>query len=158
MISEDETHPQRLADLRKRFRLPSWRRRSGRRRIIRAALMVTVPVSALIGFVGIPPANPTPAAAGVEASYYGEEFAGRATASGEVFNPAEYTAAHRTLPFGSLVEVVNAASGKSVVVKINDRGPYHGNREIDLSEAAAQKIEMPASGTSMVSLDVVGQA
>ena len=120
--------------------------------------MVTVPVSALIGFLGIPAANPTPAAAAVEASYYGEEFAGRETASGKVFNPAQYTAAHRTLPFGSLVKVVDAVSGKSVVVKINDRGPFHGNREIDLSEAAAREIGMTASGTSMVSLDVLGQA
>jgi rare lipoprotein A len=67
------------------------------------------------------------------------------------------TAAHRTLPFGSLVEVVDAASGKIVVVRINDRGPFHGDREIDLSEGAAREIGMTDSGTSKVSLKVVGQ-
>lgn len=91
----------------------------------------------------------------VEASYYGDEFAGRPTANGEIFNPGLLTAAHKTLPFGSLVKVSDAVSGRSVVVRINDRGPFHGNRAIDLSEAAARKIGMQAAGTGRVNLDVV---
>ncbi|HEV2078654.1 MAG TPA: septal ring lytic transglycosylase RlpA family protein, partial [Allosphingosinicella sp.] len=91
----------------------------------------------------------------VEASYYGDEFAGRTTASGETFDPNLLTAAHRTLPFGSLVEVSDEFSGRSVVVRINDRGPFHGDRAIDLSEAAARKIGLADAGTSRVSLNVV---
>lgn len=91
----------------------------------------------------------------VEASYYGAGFAGRPTASGETFNPERLTAAHRTLPFGSIVKVTNARTGKSVDVKINDRGPFHGNRAIDLSTAAARKIGMLDAGTAKVMLEVV---
>lgn len=91
----------------------------------------------------------------VEASYYGQEFAGRPTASGERFDPEQLTAAHRTLPFGTQVKVTNAGSGKSVVVEINDRGPFHGNREIDLSKAAARQIGMLGTGTAKVMLDVL---
>lgn len=93
----------------------------------------------------------------VEASYYGDRFAGRPTASGERFNPEDLTAAHRTLPFGSLVEVTNVATGKSVVVKINDRGPFHGNRDIDLSKAAAREIGMLPAGTAKVQLEVLDE-
>lgn len=88
----------------------------------------------------------------VEASYYGDEFAGRPTANGETFDPSRMTAAHRTLPFGSLVEVTDTHSGRSVTVRINDRGPFHGNRAIDLSEGAAARIGMLASGTGRVAL------
>lgn len=102
------------------------------------------------------PAEPAPAA--VEASYYGKGFAGRATANGEIFDPRQMTAAHRTLPFGTLVEVTDAVTGKSVVVRINDRGPFHGNREIDLSEGAARQLGMMASGTAKVTLNVIGRA
>lgn len=94
----------------------------------------------------------------MEASYYGDEFAGRPTANGEIFNPEQLTAAHRTLPFGSLVRVSDAATGQDVVVRINDRGPFHGNRDIDLSEAAARKIGMLGSGTAKVRLEVVRSA
>ena len=85
------------------------------------------------------------------ASWYGREFAGRKTASGERFNPAEYTAAHRTLPFGSRVRVTNAA-GESVVVRINDRGPFHGGRVIDLSMAAADELGIRRAGSGRVQL------
>ena len=85
------------------------------------------------------------------ASYYGREFAGRRTANGERFNPAEYTAAHRTLPFGSRVRVTNAA-GKSVVVRINDRGPFHGGRVIDHSQAAAADLGLVRAGSGRVEL------
>lgn len=94
----------------------------------------------------------------VEASYYGDEFAGRPTANGETFDPDLLTAAHRTLPFGSLVEVSDEFSGRSVIVRINDRGPFHGDRAIDLSEAAAKKIGLAKAGTGRVSLNVVRSA
>jgi len=85
------------------------------------------------------------------ASWYGREFAGRRTASGERFDPSGYTAAHRTLPFGSRVRVTSAA-GKSVVVRINDRGPFHGGRVIDLSQAAAADLGLVRAGSGRVSL------
>jgi rare lipoprotein A len=74
------------------------------------------------------------------ASWYGPGFHGRRTASGETFNTNDLTAAHRTLPFGTKVRVVNKKTGKSVVVRINDRGPYAHGRVIDLSKASAQAI------------------
>src|SRR6266849_10340202 len=82
------------------------------------------------------------------ASWYGQEFAGRTTANGEIFDPMLLTAAHRSLPFGTLVEVLNPKTNESVRVRINDRGPYIGNRMIDLSYAAAQQISLiePGSG------------
>lgn len=86
------------------------------------------------------------------ASYYGRELAGNRTASGERFDPAQLTAAHRTLPFGSLVRVTNTANGDSVVVRINDRGPFSHGRVIDVSHAAAREIGMHRSGTARVKL------
>ena len=85
------------------------------------------------------------------ASWYGPKFAGRRTASGERFDPSEMTAAHRTLPFGTRVRVTNAA-GKSVVVRINDRGPFHGGRVIDLSQAAAAELGLVRAGSGRVEL------
>ncbi|WP_236672076.1 septal ring lytic transglycosylase RlpA family protein [Croceicoccus sp. YJ47] len=85
-----------------------------------------------------------------EASYYGPGLSGRPTASGERFDPTELTAAHRTLPFGSKVRVTSERTGKSVTVRINDRGPFHGNRVIDLSEAAARTIGLAARGRGQV--------
>ena len=85
------------------------------------------------------------------ASWYGREFAGHRTASGERFDPSSYTAAHRTLPFGSRVRVTNS-SGKSVVVRINDRGPFHSGRVIDLSQAAAAELGIVRAGSSRVTL------
>jgi rare lipoprotein A len=87
------------------------------------------------------------------ASWYGAEFAGRKTASGERFNPGEYTAAHRTLPFGSKVRV--SRGDKSVVVRINDRGPFHGGRVIDLSRAAAAELGIVSAGRGEVTLALV---
>ena len=89
------------------------------------------------------------------ASYYGRQFEGRRTASGERFAMAELTAAHRTLPFGSKVRVTNPANGRSVVVRINDRGPFHGNRVIDVSHAAAQRLGLIAPGSGRVSLTLL---
>jgi len=86
------------------------------------------------------------------ASYYGAELAGRRTASGERFNPTELTAAHRTLPFGTRIKVTNPGNGQSVVVRINDRGPFHGNRLIDLSREAAERIGLVRAGAGRVEL------
>lgn len=89
---------------------------------------------------------------GGNASYYGRQFDGRRTASGERFDMDGLTAAHRTLPFGSKVRVTNPANGRSVVVRINDRGPFHGNRLIDVSQAAAQRLGLIARGSGRVEL------
>lgn len=89
------------------------------------------------------------------ASYYGKRFHGRTTANGERFNMNAMTAAHKSLPFGTKVKVTNRNNGKSVIVRINDRGPYHGNRVIDLSRGAAAKIGMLNSGTARVSIQVL---
>ncbi|MEA2694234.1 MAG: rare lipoprotein [Acidobacteriota bacterium] len=80
-----------------------------------------------------------------EAAYYGAELAGHPTASGEIFDPSLLTAAHRTLPLGSQVQVTNLGNGLSTVVRINDRGPYSGDSIIDLSTAAAQRIGLRGS-------------
>lgn len=84
------------------------------------------------------------------ASWYGSEFQGSPTASGEPFNMHALTAAHRTLPLGSYARVSNLANGRSVVVKINDRGPHTGRRTIDLSYAAAEELEMVSAGIARV--------
>jgi rare lipoprotein A len=89
------------------------------------------------------------------ASWYGEEFAGRTTANGEIFDPTLLTAAHRTLPFGTIVEITNPVTHQSVRVRVNDRGPYIGNRVIDLSYAAAQKIGLIEPGVGNVDITVV---
>jgi rare lipoprotein A len=89
------------------------------------------------------------------ASWYGQEYAGRTTANGEIFDPMLLTAAHRTLPFGTIVEVKNAKTNKMVRVRINDRGPYVGNRLIDLSYAAAKVIDLIEPGSGDVDLHIV---
>lgn len=86
------------------------------------------------------------------ASWYGPGFNGKMTASGERFNQNAMTAAHRTLPFGAMVRVTNQKTGKSVIVRISDRGPYHGGRIIDLSKAAAGRLGIIAAGTVKVCL------
>lgn len=93
-----------------------------------------------------------------EASWYGPGFAGRKTASGERFNPRDLTAAHRKLPFGTKVKVTHLENGRSVVVRINDRGPYAGRRIIDLSKAAAREIDMLRSGTATVEVMTLASA
>ena len=88
------------------------------------------------------------------ASYYWEP---QALASGGRFNPNAMTAAHKTLPFGTKVRVTNRNNGRSVVVTINDRGPYVGGRIIDLSRAAASAVGMTGSGVAPVSVSVIGR-
>ena len=90
-----------------------------------------------------------------QASYYGAELEGNPTASGEPFEPGKMTAAHRTLPLGARLRVTNLRTGKSVVVRVNDRGPYEKARVIDLSEAAARKIGMIQRGTARVRLELL---
>lgn len=89
------------------------------------------------------------------ASWYGDYFHGRKTASGEKFNMHAMTAAHPTLPLGSFVRVKNTRNGKSVVVKVNDRGPYHKGRLIDLSRAAAVKLDFVRRGSTPVLIERV---
>jgi len=89
------------------------------------------------------------------ASWYGPGFHGNRSASGERFNQHDLTAAHRTLPFGTRVVVTNLDNGQSVVVRINDRGPFHGNRLIDLSTGAARVVGLIQSGVARVRLDVL---
>lgn len=86
------------------------------------------------------------------ASFYGAGLHGRPTANGETFDKEALTAAHRTLPFGTCVRVESQATGRSVKVRINDRGPFVGNRIIDLSEAAARELGMIDSGVGRVKL------
>jgi rare lipoprotein A len=89
------------------------------------------------------------------ASWYGEEFAGRTTANGEIFDPSLLTAAHRTFPFGTVLDITNPKTTQSVRVRVNDRGPYIGNRVIDLSYAAAQQIGLIEPGVGDVDIKVV---
>ena len=84
------------------------------------------------------------------ASYYAHKYHGRKTASGETYNMHDLTAAHRTLPFGATVRVTNLTNGNSVTVRINDRGPYARGRLIDLSLAAARKLDMVRAGVARV--------
>ena len=90
------------------------------------------------------------------ASWYGGRWHGRKTSNGEKFNKRELTAAHQTLPFNTKVRVTNMKNNKSVIVRINDRGPFHGGRIIDLSEKAAEKIESKRPGIAHVKVQVIG--
>ncbi|EQB17766.1 septal ring lytic transglycosylase RlpA family protein [Novosphingobium lindaniclasticum] len=92
---------------------------------------------------------------GGTASFYGRELRGNRTASGERFNPDDLTAAHPSLPFGTMLRVTNPRTGDSVMVRVNDRGPFHSNRVIDLSEAAAKEIGIARMGSGKVELAVL---
>lgn len=89
------------------------------------------------------------------ASWYGPGFHGKRTASGEIYNMYGISAAHKTLPFGTIVRVVDLETGKSVVVRVNDRGPFVEGRIIDLSYGAAQKLGMVEKGLARVGLRIV---
>lgn len=89
------------------------------------------------------------------ASWYGGKFHGRKTANGEIFDTNKFTAAHRSLPFNTMVHVTNLDNGKSVTVRINDRGPFIQGRIIDLSQAAAEQLDMIHTGTARVSIEPV---
>ncbi|PDT77061.1 septal ring lytic transglycosylase RlpA family lipoprotein [Bradyrhizobium sp. C9] len=92
------------------------------------------------------------------ASWYGDDFHGRLTANGEVFDMGSLTAAHPTLPMPSYARVTNLSNGKSLVVRVNDRGPYHGNRLIDVSNKAAELLDFKGNGVARVRVEYVGRA
>jgi rare lipoprotein A len=92
------------------------------------------------------------------ASWYGDDFHGRLTANGEVFDMASLTAAHPTLPMPCYARVTNLSNGKSLIVRVNDRGPYHGNRLIDVSNKAAELLEFKGNGVAKVRVEYVGRA
>src|SRR6202045_1912316 len=92
------------------------------------------------------------------ASWYGDDFHGRLTANGEVFDMESLTAAHPTLPMPCYARVTNLSNGKSLIVRVNDRGPYHGNRLIDVSNKAAELLEFKGNGVAKVRVEYVGRA
>ena len=91
----------------------------------------------------------------VHASYYADKFHGRQTASGEIFNMNDFTCAHKTLAFGTILRVTNLENNRSVDVRVNDRGPFVAGREIDLSKAAARQLDMIRTGTATVRIEVL---
>lgn len=126
-----------------------------------AAHQTTIPAAttkvvenAPVDTVFTPPANPNPIQS-CGASYYGGKFQGRKTASGEIFDTNKLTAAHKTLPFGTIVEVTNPSNGKSVTVRINDRGPFISGRCLDLSTAAMQAVGGVSAGVITVNWQIV---
>jgi len=124
-----------------------------------AAASAPEPAASAAGAV---PAAPAAATAGATESrklaWYGRKFTVRKTASGEAYNPNALTMAHKTLPFGTLVKVANPKNGKSVTLRVNDRGPTQGDRVGDVSQAAARKLGMTKSGVLDAELTVVGKA
>ena len=109
------------------------------------------------GRVYVPEEDPNYRAEGM-ASWYGDDFHGRLTANGEVFDMTSLTAAHPTLPIPSYARVTNIRNGKSLIVRVNDRGPYHDNRLIDVSNKAAELLEFKSSGVARVRVEYVGRA
>jgi len=103
----------------------------------------------------VPPAQTAVQPVLMTASWYGQEFAGRMTANGEVFNPEELTAAHRSLPFGTLLRVHYPATGRFVMVRVNDRGPFIPGRQLDLSRRAAERLGLLETGVDRVLVAVV---
>ncbi len=105
-----------------------------------------------------PPSPPVPTAVWLEegvASWYGDAFHGRETASGEIYDMEAMTAAHRTLPFGTVLQVQNLDNGRVTTVRVNDRGPFVPGRHVDLSRRAARELDMVGSGTARVRLAIV---
>jgi rare lipoprotein A len=92
------------------------------------------------------------------ASWYGTEFEGHPTASGELFNPAQLTAAHPSLPFGTMLKVTNIQNNRQVTVRVNDRGPFVNTRIIDVSRAAAEVLDILGTGTAPVVVELAGEA
>jgi rare lipoprotein A len=116
----------------------------------RAAVICLI-VAAALALVAMQPGPALSASCGT-ASWYGPNFHGRTAASGETYNQNAMTAAHKTLPFNAKVRVTLQRTGKSVTVRITDRGPYYGGRIIDLSKAAARKLGIINAGTGKVCL------
>ena len=120
-------------------------------------LLATLAAGCGKGRSRMPVPAPAPAHTQLEglASWYGQEYHGRLTASGEPFDMHDYTAAHRTLPFGTIVRVENLRNHRKVVVRINDRGPHVPGRIIDLSWQAAKKLDMLQDGVVPVRLSIL---
>lgn len=139
-----------------RFRLPAARQRPApfKRWTLLAALLVFAAGCASPRVVR-QPADPHKYTEQGVASWYGQPFHGRKTASGERYDMHALTAAHPTLPFGVVVRVTNRDNGRTVKVRINDRGPFKKGRIIDLSKAAAKRLRMIGPGTAPVKLEVV---
>jgi rare lipoprotein A len=115
------------------------------------------PPYTVAGRTYVPEDNPNYQASGL-ASWYGDDFHGRLTANREIFDRNGITAAHPTLPLPSYARVTNLSNGRSLIVRINDRGPYHGNRIIDVSTRAADLLGFRANGTAWVKVEYVGRA
>src|SRR6187402_532274 len=109
------------------------------------------------GRVYVPEEDPNYRAEGM-ASWYGDDFHGRLTANGEVFDMTSLTAAHPTLPIPSYARVTNLSNSKSLIVRVNDRGPFHANRVMDVSYRAATLLEFERSGIAKVRVEYVGRA
>jgi rare lipoprotein A len=109
------------------------------------------------GRIYVPEEDPTYREEGM-ASWYGDDFHGRQTANGEVFDMTSLTAAHPTLPMPCYARVTNLGNGKSLIVRVNDRGPYHGNRLIDVSNRAAELLEFKGNGVARVRVEYVARA
>jgi len=112
-------------------------------------------LSAALLTIGTAAAGPAGKSQAGMASYYHDRFHGRQTASGARYNKGDLSAAHKTLPLGTRVRVTDSRNGRSVVVRINDRGPYARGRVIDLSRAAANQIGLVSKGVSRVTLEVL---
>lgn len=128
------------------------------RNIIAVALLIA---AAPVAAQDAAPAAPTPASsvlASGMASYYGDAHAGNRTASGERFDPNGMTAAHRSLPFGTKLRVTDPSTGRSVIVRVNDRGPFHKSRLLDLSEGAARELGIVRRGRAMVQIALADTA
>ena len=136
------------------MRLPEPNTRSSVRGTLRGILAILALLAGACAGTHRPAATPPDLAEVGEASWYGIEERGRPTASGEAMDPGALTAAHRTLPFGTIVEVTNIATGQTVHVRINDRGPFVGARVIDLSHEAARRLGILRKGVARVRLAV----
>ena len=106
----------------------------------------------------VPNANPQGYSVVGTASWYGDAFHGRKTANGEVFDKGSISAAHPTLPLPSYVRVTNLSNGRSMIVRVNDRGPYHGGRVMDVSQRVAEALAFKNEGTGRIRIDYVGRA
>ncbi len=121
---------------------------------MKRAILVIIMMISTLGIYSFNKFNANDAKTSI-ASFYHDKFNGRKTASGEIFSNRKLTAAHRTLPFGTIVQVTNLRTGKSVEVRINDRGPFHSSRALDLSKAAFDSIGNTARGTMPVEYEIV---
>ncbi|MDY3547482.1 septal ring lytic transglycosylase RlpA family protein [Riemerella anatipestifer] len=122
--------------------------------MMKRTILVIIMIISFIGVYSFKSNNETGSS---YASYYHDKFNGRKTASGEIFNNSEFTAAHKRLPFGTLVEITNLRTGKSVVVRVNDRGPYVKGRSFDLSKAAYNAIGAHKRGTMPITYKILNE-